>query len=98
LFLSQIFFREFQGASDKTVKNANYIFKPDGSLHITEIDFVTNEQLNREAKEKIDVSANWEDYPAFGKYDSIIRKERGIQFLLPPLPARLVLAYRVHAL
>ena len=79
LFLSQILFREFQGETDKTLKTTNYKFKPDGSLVIIERDLAKNEQLNREAKEKIDITANWEEFPEFGKYDSIIRKERDIK-------------------
>jgi len=79
LFLEVAVFWEFEKNSDKIKKITDYIFKPDGSLHITERDLLKNEQLDREAKEKIDVSANWEEYPEFGKYDSIIRKERNIK-------------------
>ncbi|WP_369049322.1 hypothetical protein [Tenacibaculum sp. UWU-22] len=82
LFLETIMFWEFEGDTDKMVKITDYIFKPDGSFHITERDLITNEQIDSDAKNKIDVSANWEDYPEFGSYDSIIRKERGIEPIL----------------
>ena len=76
LLLEEITFWEFEGATDKMVKITDHIFKPDGSFHMIERDLVTNEQIDSEAKNKIDVSANWEDYPEFGKYESLIRKER----------------------
>lgn len=76
LFLSSITFWEFDGNTDKMIKITNHIFKPDGSFHMTVRDLVTNEQIDSEAKNKIEVSANWEDYPEFGDYNSLIRKER----------------------
>ena len=76
LFLSSITFWEFDGSSDKMTKITDHIFKPDGTFLTIERDLVSNEQINSEAKNKIDVTANWEDYPDFGQYDSIIRKER----------------------
>lgn len=76
LFLSQIMYWEFENNTDKMVKITDYIFKADGSFHITERDLIANEQIDSEAKAKIDVTANWEDYPEFGKYDNLIKKER----------------------
>ncbi len=76
LLLETIMFWEFEGSTDKMLKITDHIFKPDGSFHITERNLITNEQTDSEAKNKIDVSANWEDYPEFGKYDSLIRTER----------------------
>ena len=78
LFLETIVFWEFEGNTDKMVKITDYIFKPDGSFHITERDLITNEQIDSEAKNKIDVTANWEEYPEFGKYDSLIQKDRNV--------------------
>ena len=76
LFLSSITFWEFEGNIDNIVKIDNHIFKADGTFIMIERDLINNEQINSEAKNKIDVTANWEDYPEFGKYDSLIRKER----------------------
>ena len=76
LFLSSITFWEFEGSTDKMLVITDHIFKPDGTFLTIERDLVSNEQINSEAKNKIDVTSNWEDYPEFGQYDSIIRKER----------------------
>ena len=76
LLLESIMFWEFEGSTDKMVKISDHIFKPDGSFHIIERDLINNEQIDSESKNKIDVTSNWEDYPEFGKYESLIRKER----------------------
>ena len=76
LFLGKIMIWEFDRNSDKILKITDHIFKADGTFIIVERDLKTNEQIDREAKNKIDVSSNWEQYPEFGKYDSLIRKER----------------------
>lgn len=78
LFLSVVKIWEFKDETDRIVKITDYKFHTDGKFVIIERDHIKNEQINSEAKHKIDVSANWEDYPEFGKYDSIIRKERGL--------------------
>jgi hypothetical protein len=76
LFLISITFWEFEGNTDKIIKVTNYIFKPDGTFITIVRDIIANEQINSEAKNKIDVSTNWEAYPEFGKYESLIKKER----------------------
>jgi hypothetical protein len=78
LLLEDITFWEFEGDTDKVIKISNHIFKPDGSFHMIERDLITNEQIDSEAKNKIDITSNWEDYPEFGKYESLIRKERDV--------------------
>lgn len=79
LFLSHVVFWEFEKNTDKIVKTTSYVFNPNGSLHITERDSIKMEQTDKEAQQKIDVSANWEDYPDFGKYEKLIRIERGLK-------------------
>lgn len=76
LFLGKITFWEFEGNTDKMIKITDHIFKTDGTFLMIERDLITNEQIDSEAKNKIDVSSNWENYPEFGKYESLIRKER----------------------
>lgn len=76
LLLEDITFWEFEGNTDKVIKTSNHIFKPDGSFHMIERDLITNQQMDSEAKNKIDVSSNWEDYPVFGDYKKLIVKER----------------------
>lgn len=82
LFLGKIIFWEFKGDAEEMVKITDYIFKPDGSFHIIEQNLITNEQIDSEAKNKIDVTSNWEDYPSFGNYENLIKKERGIKLPL----------------
>lgn len=76
LFLNKLTIWEFKGSSDKMIKITDHIFKADGSFVMIERDLLTNEQVNSEAKNKIDVTSNWEDYPEFGKYNSLIKIER----------------------
>ncbi len=80
LFLEKISIRDYMGEIDETKKLTEFIFKYDGTLKITEIDAKTRIQTDSEAKNKIDVSANWEARPAFGNYDAIIKIERGLNF------------------
>lgn len=79
LFLGKATFWEFDGATDKKVKITDYMFSTDESLTIIERNQLTNEQIDSKARNKINVAANWEDYPEFGKYDSLIRKERDLK-------------------
>jgi hypothetical protein len=78
LFLEDIWLKEYDDDTDTILKITQFKFKPDGTFTIDERDEKTNEQILSEAKNKIDTSSNWEDYPAFGYYESLIRKERGI--------------------
>lgn len=77
LFLETIMFWEFEGNTENMIKITDHIFKPNGTFVMVERDLINNEQITSEAEDKIDVTANWEDYPEFGKYDSITRIERG---------------------
>lgn len=79
LFLGNIAFWEFDGKTDKVLKVTDHIFKPDGTFKMVERNQITNEQIDSEAKNKIDVSSNWEEYPKFGEYESLIRIERGFK-------------------
>ncbi len=76
LFLSSATYWEYNGDSDKIVKITNYIFKEDGKSTIIERDKLTNEQITYDSKNKIEISGNYEDYPSFGDYKNLIRKER----------------------
>ena len=37
--------------------------------------------MDYETKEPLDISGLYEDYPEFGHYDGLIRKERNMKFL-----------------
>ena len=76
LFLTSVFFWEFIGDTDKKKSTTNYLFKENGYLTIIETDSKTRKQIIKEAKNKIDVSENYEEYPEFGNYDFLIKKER----------------------
>ncbi|EKC2495357.1 hypothetical protein OOO55_004490 [Salmonella enterica] len=80
LFLSMAVHREFaeiegEGAGFMNVSNGTtYLFKEDGHTVIREEHF--NPYLLDESETKVDVSGNYETFPAFGNYQSILRKER----------------------
>lgn len=78
LFLSHVVIWGFDRNTDKVIKTTSYSFNPNGVLRITERNLLTNEQIDREAQNKIDTTANWEDYPEFGEYDKLIQIERGL--------------------
>jgi hypothetical protein len=74
LFLSEATHREFDGDSDKVSRGETYIFKQDGSVRVEKENFLENS--HSVAESKMDVTGNWDAYPSFGRYESIIRKSR----------------------
>jgi hypothetical protein len=76
LFLTEAIYWEFYGDTDDRKQKTKYFFNPNGSLQIHQIDSKTNEGEILTAKNPVDVSANWEDYPEFGHYEKLIKKER----------------------
>lgn len=74
LFLTMATRREFEGDSDNLKSGATYYFKQDGIVTIENEAFTTNTRSVRETQ--ADVSGNWETYPAFGQYQSIVRLNR----------------------
>lgn len=74
VFLTMINERAFEGDTDRVVRGSTYYFDTDGTVTIEDEDFDA-EGLST-AKGNNDVSRNWDDYPEFGKYASIIRRER----------------------
>lgn len=74
LFLSMAIHREYDGNTDKVIKGTSYGFEEDGHVSIKEQDFESNTIST--AERHADVSSNWDAYPEFGRYDSIIRKDR----------------------
>ena len=79
LFLSKITVWTYENDGDKKINISDYIFRPNGQVTIIERNLLTNERIEKQAKDKIDISANWEDYPKFGEYDNLIQKERGVK-------------------
>jgi len=76
LFLKEAQYWEYEESSDQKIFSTRYFFSPDGKLKIEKANLKTNEVETLTAKNTIDVSANYEKYPEFGKYDDLIKIER----------------------
>lgn len=76
LFMVMAVFREFQGDSTKLQQAHRLSFEPDGHVRSFETDYVNNPNEETVVEKYIDVSLNWEPYPAFGDYASIARFDR----------------------
>lgn len=80
LFLSMAVYREFaeHDGEDAGILNVShgttYIFNEDGSAVVREEHF--NPYKLEESQTTVDVTGNYDQFPEFGKYDSLIRKER----------------------
>jgi hypothetical protein len=74
LFLEQAVYFDYEGDSDQLVTTKAFIFNEDGSTTL----FLSDRRLNelRETEIEADVERNWDKFPAFGKYESLMRKER----------------------
>lgn len=76
LFLKHVQHWEYEESTDERIFSTRYFFSPDGPLKIEKVNIRTNEGEVLEAKEPIDVSSNYEEYPDFGHYENLIKKER----------------------
>lgn len=80
LFLSMAIYREFaerEGEGEgvlNVAQGTTYIFNEDGSTVVREEHF--NPYKLEESQTTVDVSGNYDTFPEFGEYDSLIRKER----------------------
>ncbi|MEZ6066515.1 MAG: hypothetical protein R3B90_12580 [Planctomycetaceae bacterium] len=74
LFLTMATHREFQGDSDNVASGTTYIFKQNGMVDIEGEDSVAGTKSARQMTS--DVSGNWESYPSFGEYESLLKVER----------------------
>lgn len=74
LFLSMAVYREFDGDTDLVINGTTYHFKEDGHTIIIE-DNISNNTSER-SETYSDVAGNYDIFPEFGEYDSLIRKER----------------------
>jgi hypothetical protein len=74
MFLTMATRRKFEDGSDKVKSGTTYFFKQDGNVTIKSEDFLANTRSVKETQ--ADVSGNWEPYPVFGQYHSIIRENR----------------------
>lgn len=76
LFMVMAVFREFLDGTTKLRWAQRLNFKPDGYVTSIETDYVNNPHEETVVEKYMDVSLNWEPYPAFGDYASIARFER----------------------
>ena len=74
LFLSMAIYREFNDDTDLVINGTTFHFKEDGHTIIIEDD-ISNKTSER-SETYSDVAGNYEQFPAFGEYDHLNRKER----------------------
>lgn len=74
LFLCTATHREFAGDTDEVLDGTTYFFKQDGRVIVETQNLLTGEKSTSESK--TDVAGNWEPYPKFGEYESLVRIER----------------------
>ena len=77
LFLQEVKSREFVGDTDEVEDATIYGFYPEGRMVIQECDVQTEMAVDREGM--TDVSENWEPYPEFGEYESLLRVPERIE-------------------
>ncbi|MCE3002134.1 MAG: hypothetical protein LW860_05445 [Xanthomonadaceae bacterium] len=76
LFMVSAAFSEFSGDSKRPRLSRRFSFKPDGRVMCFETDFDDAADEEVVIEKRMDVSLNWEPYPAFGDYASIARFDR----------------------
>jgi hypothetical protein len=75
LFLEQATYREYDGGSRDASTQTIYLFKPDGEIRIN-VDHLDKGLKDIGVPCQVDVSGNWEPYPAFGEYAGLLRTDR----------------------
>lgn len=74
LFMSAGDYRTYEGVSDELVMVEQYRFKRDGFVTITRTDLKSN--ACEVGSKTIDVSPNYDSWPEFGSYDSLLVRDR----------------------
>jgi hypothetical protein len=74
LFLKQAIHRQFSPDSGEVSTATIFAFSEKGSLIMERQNMKTNRSETRKAK--ADPTPNWDRYPEFGAYDSLLREER----------------------
>lgn len=74
LFLSQIMFYEYDDGGARPTRTVVMKFSPDGTMDISEMDKKKGELVEKSGK--VNASSHWEEYPAFGDYRGVLRRER----------------------
>jgi len=76
LFMVAAGFNEFDDNNRMPIWSRRFSFKPDGRVMSFEVDHVKDPDKETVGEKTVDVSLNWEPYPAFGDYASIARFDR----------------------
>ncbi len=75
-FLKEVQYWEFEGDTDKKIHTDIYQFTEKGDITIHKVDVQTREATQLTSTEPIDVSGFYEDFPEFGQYGRLVRKDR----------------------
>lgn len=73
LFLNAVYYHDYDENNIET-EILIFGFETTGQLFMEKRNLLTGDVEEREAK--VDISCNWEKFPKFGEYDSLIKKER----------------------
>ena len=73
LFLNAVYYHDYDENNIET-QILIFGFETTGQLFMEKRNLLTGDVEEREAK--VDISCNWEKFPKFGDYDSLIKKER----------------------
>jgi hypothetical protein len=76
LFMAMAAFNEFDGENKRPTWSRRFSFEVDGRAMSFETDHVRDPGMETVVEKAVDVSLNWEPYPAFGDYASIARFDR----------------------
>lgn len=74
LFLVEAIYREYDGDSEKLIKATISNFSTDGKVFTSITDYSDNSVM--EANSTVDVTKNYDTWPAFKDYYNLIQKER----------------------
>ena len=74
VFLSQAIYREFIEDSGEVSSATIFAFRENGKIIIERHDMSTDQIETRKAQ--ADAAPNWDRYPEFGQYDSLLQEER----------------------
>lgn len=74
LFLSVATWRKYRGESDEVAAAELYYFNRAGSVEVHNVDVQADSE--RVGVKEMDVSANYEPWPAFGHYEHLLLRER----------------------
>lgn len=74
LFLRNVFFRTYNGETDEITKAEAYAFASNGKTRVIVRDI--HDQSEQVSDSIQDISKNYSNYPEFGNYIDLIRKER----------------------